>query len=104
MRLVRCLTWFGCATTIRANPPTDHFDRIAMHQIVDEFSNLQRELTVKLIETIDQESGEISDVEASELVEQWCDENYAPCTTYRKLFGDLNLEASQSIGKLTLAQ
>ena len=93
------------AITARAvsDPPSDHFDRIAMRQVVDVFATRQRQAAAAFIRYIGSEPKQPGPAWIEKRSAQWV-ESFAPAfKAYERAIGDLDIAGPVSLGKFTLA-
>ncbi len=86
----------------RKDPPDDHFEKIAMRQIIEELADRQRHLTRSVIGFISAEPRSAPNEWVGKLLSRWAEAHSDATTRYQKAAGELDLGGAPSVGKFTL--
>jgi len=86
----------------RREPPDEHFDRIAVRQLIAEFADRQRTLAKRVIEFADTEPKGSPKDWVEKIVAAWSETGEETILHFNQFVGELDLAGRISVGKLTL--
>ena len=86
----------------RREPPSDHFDKIAIRQIIEDLTDRQRRLTTHVIACSKTEPKSAPAKWTHRAIEKWCDSAKAAVAEFEATAGELDLTGPVSVGKFAL--
>lgn len=86
----------------RREPPADHFDKIAIRQVIEDLTARQRTLTMRVISATKAEPKSAPSKWTQKTVDKWLAGAEGPVAEFREAAGELDLTGTVSVGKFTL--
>ena len=86
----------------RAEPPADHFDRIALRQIIEDLTTRQRILTSRIVTAAGAEPKGAPSKWIDKVVEKWAMSAEDAIALYEESTAALDLSGPVSVGKFAL--
>ena len=86
----------------RTEPPTDHYDNIAIRQIIEDLAARQRRLTLEIISFARTEPKGPPSEWVEKLLSRWVEINHDAVKRFEAVAGELDLGGPVSVGKYTL--
>ena len=86
----------------RHEPPVDHFDKIAIRQIIEDLTARQRQLTMHVIGFAKTEPKSAPAKWTQKVIDKWCAGSEDAITFFDEGAGELDLTGAVSVGKFTL--
>ncbi len=86
----------------RAEPPADHFDRIALRQIIEDLTARQRGITARIIAAAGAEPKGAPAKWTDKVIEKWAATAEDAIALYEESTGSLDLTGPVSVGKFSL--
>ena len=86
----------------RREPPADHFDKVAIRQIIEDLTARQRMLTARVIAAAGAEPKGAPAKWTEKVIDKWRDKNEDAIAVFEEASGELDLAGAVSVGKFTL--
>ncbi|WDI30474.1 NAD-glutamate dehydrogenase [Hyphococcus flavus] len=86
----------------RREPPSDHFDKIAIRQTIEDLTARQRQLTMRVIAFSKAEPKSAPAKWTQKTIEKWCESATEAVTTFEQTSNELDLAGAVSVGKFAL--
>lgn len=98
----RVLNFDALRDKARTEPPTDHYDNVAIRQIIEDLAARQRRLTRELISFAGTEPKGAPSDWVEKLLARWIEINHDAVKRFEAVAGELDLAGPVSVGKYTL--
>lgn len=86
----------------RTHPPTDHFDNVAIRQLMEDLAARQRRLTREVIAFVGAEPKGAPSTWVERVLARWIEIHHEAVTRFNAVAGELDLAGPVSVGKYTL--